>query len=244
MVVGGINVDLVQKNIKNIHLAVYPPDGRVRLAAPINVNKNTLQLFVTSKIPWIRRQQRKFASQERQSCRQYIDRETHYFFGKKCLLMVHEVNNVHRYPMVEKRFANFIDMYVKPGSIVEQKQELMKEWYRAELKKVLPDLVKKWEKIIGVKAKSYTIKAMRTKWGSCNTNTGSVNLNLELAKKPVQCIEYVLAHELVHLIERKHNDVFQHYMTKHLPKWRKLRGELNSLPVGLHGITDKTINNI
>ena len=232
MKIGGIEVELVRKDIKNIHLAVYPPDGRVRLAAPTDINIKSLELYTISKIGWIRRQQRKYLSQNRQSPRQYLYRETHYYLGRNYLLRVNEVDKKHRYPTVEIKTKTYIDMYVKPEYTTEQKADLVKEWYRSRFKELLPELISKWEKIVGVKPKTYMIKMMKTKWGSCKPETGNINLNLELIKKPQDCIEYVLAHELTHLLERTHNDVFQAYMDRHIPKWKSFRKELNELPVG------------
>jgi predicted metal-dependent hydrolase len=229
MVVAGIEVELIQKDIKNLHLAVYPPNGRVRLAAPKDVNEKTLELYVASKIPWIRRQQRKFAGVDRQSPRQYINRESHYFLGKRYLLRVHETDHPYRYPKVVCKTKTYIDLYVKPGYTADQKAEVVKEWYRAQLKQVLAELVPKWEDILGVKASEVTVHAMKTKWGSCNTDKKKVLFNLELAKKPAECIEYVVVHELLHLIERKHNDLFKAYLDKYLPNWVNLKSRLNDL---------------
>ncbi len=232
MNIAGIEVEVIRKDIKNIHLAVYPPDGRVRLAAPADVNLQTLELYTTSKIGWIKRQQRLFLNQDRQSPRQYVDRESHYYLGKRYLLRVHETDHLIRYPKIILRTKTYIDMYIKPGFSVEQKAELFKEWYRTRFKELLPELTDKWEGIVGVSPSTYMIKTMTTKWGSCKIETANINLNLELIKKPVDCIEYVLAHELTHLLERNHNDVFQAYMDRHIPKWKSIRDELNRLPVG------------
>jgi predicted metal-dependent hydrolase len=227
MVVAGIEVELVQKNIKNLHLAVYPPNGKVRLAAPIDVNKKTLELYVTSKIPWIRRQQRKFASINRQSPRQFVNRESHYFLGKRYLLRVHETDHPYRYPKVVCKTKTYIDLYVKEGFTTEQKAELIKEWYREQLKGILAELTPKWEAILHVKANQIKVQSMKTKWGSCNTENKNVLFNIELVKKPIECIEYVVVHELLHLIERNHNVVFKAYLDKYLPGWSSIKAQLN-----------------
>lgn len=227
MVVAGIDVELIKKDIKNLHLAVYPPDGRVRLAAPMDVNEKTLELYVTSKIPWIRKQQRKFANIDRQSARQYVNRESHYFLGKRYLLKVHEANHPYRYPRVECKTKTYIDFYIKEDYSTEQRGELMKEWYRDRLKEILSELVPKWEAILNVKANQVKVQTMRTKWGSCNTDNRNVLFNIELAKKPIECIEYVVVHELLHLIERKHNDLFRAYLDKYLPNWKGFKELLN-----------------
>jgi predicted metal-dependent hydrolase len=227
MVVAGIDVELIKKDIKNLHLAVYPPDGRVRLAAPMDVNEKTLELYVTSKIPWIRKQQRKFAKMERESIRQYVSRESHYFLGKRYLLRVHEANHPYRYPRVECKTKTYIDLYVKENYSTEQRAELMKEWYRVRLKEILSEFVPKWEAILNVKTNQVKVQTMRTKWGSCNTDNRNVLFNIELAKKPIECIEYVVVHELLHLIERKHSDLFRAYLDKYLPNWKSIKEQLN-----------------
>jgi len=231
MTVGGIEIELVQKRIKNLHLAVYPPDGRVRLAAPTDVNETTLQLYVVSKLSWIRKQQRKFAEQNRQSPRQYLHRESHYFLGKRYLLRVADQSPVRVVPSVTVRTKSYIDMVIPADYTQQQKQDLLQKWYRVELKKIISDLVPRWEATLGVTANTVTIKAMKTKWGSCNPETGNILLNMELAKKPHACIEYVVVHELLHLIERKHSDIFLALLDKYLPNWVSIKKELNSLPV-------------
>jgi predicted metal-dependent hydrolase len=227
MIVAGIEVELVQKNIKNLHLAVYPPDGRVRLAAPEGVNVKTLELYVASKLSWIRRQQRNFAKQSRPSDRQYVDRESHYLFGKRYLLRVHDTDQTLRFPRIEIKNKSYIDLYMKEGSSTEQKAELMKGWYREQLKTLLEELVPKWERILGVKANQIRVQSMKTKWGSCNTEKKNILFNVELTKKSHECVEYVVAHELIHLLERTHNDNFKSYLKKYLPNWETIRQDLN-----------------
>lgn len=227
MVVAGIEIELVQKDIKNLHLAVYPPDGRVRLAAPRDVNEKTLELYVISKIHWIKKQQRRFAKMDRQSPRQYVDRESHYFLGKRYLLRVKPLDAVHSHPQVICKTKTYLDLFVKEQSTVDHKAAVLKEWYREQLKKVLDELIPKWENILGVKANQVKVHTMRTKWGSCNTENGNILINIELAKKPIESIEYVVAHELIHLIERNHNDNFKAHLDKFLPAWKKIREELN-----------------
>jgi predicted metal-dependent hydrolase len=222
MVVSGIEVELVRKNIKNLHLAVYPPDGRVRLAAPLDVNDNTLQLYVTSKIPWIRKQQRKFASIDRLSERKFIDRESHYYLGRRYLLRVHPIGGVHRFPEVVCTTRTYIDMYVREGWSTDQRATLLKEWYRKQLKSIVTELVLKWEAVLGVKSHNIKVQTMRTKWGSCNTENGNILFNIELAKKPYDCIEYVVVHELLHLLERNHNERFRAYLDQYVPSWRSI----------------------
>ncbi len=227
MVVAGIEIELVQKDIKNLHLAVYPPDGRVRLAAPRDVNEKTLELYVISKIHWIKKQQRRFAKMDRQSPRQYVDRESHYFLGKRYLLRVKPLDAVHTHPQVICKTKTYLDLFVREQSTLDHKAAVLKEWYREQLKKVLEELIPKWENILEVKANQVKVHTMRTKWGSCNTENGNILINIELAKKPIESIEYVVAHELIHLIERNHNDNFKAHLDKYLPSWKKIREELN-----------------
>lgn len=227
MIVAGIEVELVQKEIKNLHLAVYPPDGRVRLAAPMDVNRKTLELYVISKIPWIRKQQRRFAKIDRQSVRQYVNRESHYFLGRRYLLRVHESDHPYRYPKVDCKTKTYIDLFVRDNYTTEQRASLIKEWYRAQLKEILCELVPKWEGILQVKTQKFNVHSMKTKWGSCNTDKGIVLFNIELAKKSIECIEYVVVHELLHLIERKHSDLFKAYLEKYVPNWKQIKAQLN-----------------
>ena len=226
--IGNICVEVVKKDIKNLHLAVYPPLGRVRLAAPEGVNDETLRLFTISKLPWIRRQQRRFASQEREPERQYIDRESHYFLGRRYLLRIVDTEKAAR---VEIKNKTYIDLYVKPGSSKVQRQHLLNEWYRNELKKLVPEILAQWERRLGVQVEEWGVKLMKTKWGTCNIEKKRILVNLELAKKPVHCLEYIIEHELVHLLERLHNERFLAYMDKYMPRWKHYRDELNKLPV-------------
>jgi predicted metal-dependent hydrolase len=227
MEVAGIEIELVQKDIKNLHLAVYPPDGRVRLAAPHDVNQKTLELYVISKIHWIKKQQRRFLKMDRQSPRQYVDRESHFFLGKRYLLRVKPLDAIHLHPQVVCKTKTYLDLFIKNDSSVDHKAAVLKEWYRDQLKAVLEELVPKWERILGVKANLVKVHTMRTKWGSCNTENANILINIELAKKSIESIEYVVAHELIHLIERNHNDNFKAHLDKFLPNWKKIREELN-----------------
>lgn len=223
-----IKIDVVRKNIKNIHLAVYPPTGRVRLAAPLNVNDDAIRLFAISKLGWIKRNQRKFEGQERISPREYKQRESHYFQGRRYLLNIVETDKTQKVVLKSKKF---IELHVKPETPTAKRHEILTEWYRVELKKRIPAIVDKWEKILNEKIDNWQVKQMKTKWGSCNIEKKRIWLNLELAKKPEHCLEYIIAHEMVHLLERHHNDRFLYYMDTHLPNWRQLKTELNKLPV-------------
>lgn len=225
MTINGIPVDVIQKNIKNLHLAVYPPDGRIRVAAPQKTGNEAIRLFVISRISWIKKKQRQFRVQERQSEREYISGENHYFKGKRYLLRV----KYHSAPAkVETSNNKYIDLYVRENSSKDYKQKAVFNWYREELRKQLPKLVEKWEKETNIKVKDWRIRRMKTKWGTCNRSKKRIRLNLELIKKPAHCLEYILVHEMVHILEKHHTDTFRGYMTKFMPKWKFYREELNN----------------
>lgn len=224
---GEIAVEVVQKNIKNIHLSVHPPAGAVRIAAPLRMDLDTIRVFAISKLAWIKQQQQKLRAQERETPREYLDRESHYCWGQRYLLKMQEHDAP---PSVELRHKTLV-LKVRPGTTQEKKQVLLDEWYRQQLKDVLPPLLAKWEKRMKVQAARVTIRKMKTKWGTCTPAARTIRLNLELAKKPPLCLEYILVHELAHLIERTHNQRFTSLLDKFLPNWRHLRDELNRLPV-------------
>lgn len=223
-----LSIDLVRKEIKNMHLAVYPPTGRVRIAAPLRINDEAVRLFAISKIAWIRKQQRNFEAQDRQPPRQYVERESHYFQGKRYLLRVIEKDAA---PHVVLKAKTYIELYVRPDASTEQRQSILNEWYRTELKKQIQPLVDKWQEKIGVLVDDWQVKQMKTKWGTCNIEKKRIWINLELAKKPIQCLEYIVVHEMIHLLERHHNDRFLSLMEKYMPQWKFYKEELNRLPV-------------
>lgn len=231
MTLAGIELELVRKDIKNLHLAVYPPDGRVRLAAPHSTDEETLEMYVATKIPWIRRQQREIEAQPRQSERQFLDRESHYFLGHRYLLRVLPLEAGMHWGQVVPKGKRYLNLHVEDQGNLEAKRRIIEKWYRRELRSMLEELVPAWEAKLGVQAKGWRIRGMRTKWGSCNPDNGTMLFNLELARQPLDCIEYVVAHELAHLIERKHNDRFVAVLDAHLPQWRHLRETMKSLPV-------------
>lgn len=228
IVVNDIVVDVVRKDIKNLHLAVYPPQGRVRVAVPLYVEDDAVRLAVISKLPWIKQQQKQFQAQERQTERQYISGESHYFQGQRYLLNVEYRDET---PSVKIRNKKILELVVRPDSGIEQRGRVLLDWYRKHLKEQTAPLIEKWQTIIGVEVDEWRIKQMKTKWGSCNIEARRIWLNLELAKKPVQCLEYIMVHELVHLLERHHNERFIAYMDTFLPNWRMLRDELNREPL-------------
>jgi predicted metal-dependent hydrolase len=223
-----IEIEVIRKDIKNIHLAVYPPDGAIKLSAPNKTDEEVLRLFAISKLGWIKKNVKNFKEQARETKRDYVSGESHYFKGKRYLL---NVNHHNGYNKVEITGANKIQLWVKPNATVDEKAHVMKEWYRKQLKSQIPELLKKWEKLIGVKSNDWGVKQMKTKWGACNVDDKRIWLNLELAKKPTICLEYILVHDLVHLHERKHNIRFILLMNQFMPKWKLHRDELNSLPI-------------
>ena len=221
-------IDIVRKDIKNMHLAVYPPNGRIRLSAPEKTDSEMMRLFAISKISWIKKNIKKFVAQPRETPREFISGENHYFQGKRYILNVIEHKGTNK---VEIKGTKNINLYIKPNSTKDTKGRILKEWHRTEMKNQIPELITKWENIIGVKSNEWAIKQMRTKWGTCNIEEKRIWLNLELSKKPIICLEYIIVHELVHLLERNHNEKFVSYINQFMPKWRIHRDELNNLPV-------------
>lgn len=226
LVVGNIDIEVIQKNIKNIHLSVHPPCGRVRLATPKSMNDESVRLFAISKLSWIKQQKKKFKDQTREAPREFISGESHYFLGDRYLLNVIETRSKQR---VEIHNSKQLDLYVRKNSTKEKREKIMTEWYRGKLKLEIPKYINKWEDTMGVSVNDWNVRKMKTIWGSCNIQEKRILLNLELAKKNPRCIEYVVVHEMVHLLERKHNDKFKSYMDKFLPNWRALRNEINGI---------------
>ena len=227
--VSGIRVEVLRKDIKNLHLGVYPPHGRVRIAAPLVVSNEAVRLAVVDKLGWIKRQKAKFAEQARQSQREMVNGESHYFLGQRYRLRVHEQDAPAR---VAVRGIASLDLFVRPGTSAEQREAILLRWHREHLKVLIPPLLEKWQPVLGVQVVDWGIKKMKTKWGSCNPISGRVWFNLELAKKPVQCLEYIVVHELVHLLERHHDERFSALMDTHVPQWRQVRETLNRSPLG------------
>jgi predicted metal-dependent hydrolase len=224
---GSIIAEVELKDIKNIHLSVYPPAGRVRIAAPMRFDLETIRIFAISKLSWIKKQQEKLQSQQREAPREFISRESHYFFGKRYLLKVVKTESK---IFAEIKHNNLI-LHVNSDTSIEQRKVILQEWYREQLKKIVPKYIDKWEEIMQVKVTEFRIRKMKTKWGTCNCNEGKILINLELAKKPVECLEYIVVHEMAHLLERSHNNRFVSLMDKFLPTWRYLKDELNRLPI-------------
>ena len=229
MKLNDLNVEVIQKDIKNVHLSVYPPNGRVKVSAPESMAMDTIRVFVISKMGWIKKQQIKLRAQAREAPREYVDRESHFFNGKRYLLKVVEHNS----PAKIRLYSQTIELCVRPRTPIEKRRSLLNEWYRQQLKRVVPQIIEKYEKIMDVSVCEFGIKLMKTKWGTCNPKAKRIWLNLELAKKPSECLEYIVVHEMVHLLEHSHNSRFVSYMDKFMPKWRFYKEELNKLSVRL-----------
>ena len=224
---GEITVDVVQKDIKNIHLSVYPPFGRVRISAPLRMSLNTIRLFAISKLGWIKQQQQKLRAQERETPREYLDRESHLVWGKRYLLKVVEVDEP---PGVELKHCKML-LRVRPGTAYVNVEAIVDAWYRRQVKEAAVPLIGNWEPLLGVAVQNLFVQQMKTKWGSCNPASASIRLNTDLAKKPRECLEYIVVHEMVHLLEPTHNSRFVTLMDQFMPKWQYYRQALNRLPV-------------
>ncbi|MGH8178020.1 MAG: M48 family metallopeptidase [Steroidobacter sp.] len=224
---GDIAIDVLKKDIKNVHLSVYPPSGKVRISAPLDMDISTIRVFAISRLGWVKQQQRKLRSQERETRREYIDRESHYVWGRRYLLKVLEVDEAPRVDLKPRRLV----LQVRPGSSIESRRALLDSWYRAEIKRTVPSVIKQWQKVVGVQPARFFVQTMKTKWGSCNASARTIRLNTELAKKPRECLEYIVVHEIVHLLEPTHNARFIGLMDRLMPRWEIYRQELNRLPV-------------
>ena len=224
---GNIAINVVQKNIKNVHLSVYPPSGAVRISAPLRMNLDTIRIFAISKLDWIRHQQQKLRNQVRETPREYIDRESHYLWGKRYLLNLIEIDAP---PSLELKHDRIL-LYVRPGATIAKKRAVMDEFYRHQIEAAILPLIDKWERLMGLHVNSFTVRKMKTKWGSCTPALQTIRFNLELAKKPSECLEYVIVHEMVHLLEPSHNQRFVAFMDSFMPKWRFYQSELNRLAI-------------
>lgn len=225
----GIDVQIERKPIKNLHLGVYPPNGRVRVAVPEHLTDENVRLAVVNKLRWIKRQRASFENQPRQSQREMVSGESHYLWGQRYLLEVVERRGKHT--IVPKPNSKLI-LCVNPGTTRANREQVLTEHYRAEIKQRIPTLLNKWESKIGVQVNDWGVKKMKTKWGSCMIESKRIWLNLEMAKKRPECLEYILVHELIHLLERHHNDNFRTYMDRFLPTWQNARDILNTAPLG------------
>lgn len=226
--ISGIQVEIVRKGIKNLHVGVYPPNGRVRAAVPLRIGDDAVRLALISRLGWIRRQRRAFLEQDRQSAREMVTGETHYVEGRSCRL---KVVSSEAPASVELRNNRTLLIQIRPELNADQRLAVLERWYRNRLKAMAGELVRIWSKRLRLPMPDLGVRKMRTKWGSCNQSAGRIWLNLELAKKPVQCLEYIVVHELMHLKERHHNERFASLMSKAMPDWRLRRDLLNKSPL-------------
>jgi hypothetical protein len=224
IIIGGFNITVLKKDIKNLHLNILPPDGKVRVSAPKRMDEGSIRVFIVSKMSWIEKHVSKFKEQPRETPREYVSGESHYFKGEKYLL---NVIHCDKKPSIAINDKKYICLYIKKEATVEERKKIFLNWQRKELAKELPDIFDKWQTIMGVSANEVRIKQMKTKWGTCNIKAKRIWINLDLIKKPVYCIEYIVVHELAHLIEKNHNKRFKEIMDKFLPSWRSYKKELN-----------------
>jgi predicted metal-dependent hydrolase len=226
--IGELTIEIMRKSIKNVHLSVLPPDGRVSMSAPINTRLEVARAYAISKLYWIRQQQEKLAKQLRESPRQMVKRETHYLWGRRYLLNV-IVNDDKQFVSIDHKR---IHLHVKPGSSRAKREEVLYEWQKSLLHEYIKEIIAKWEEVLDVNVNTYFVQKMKTKWGSCNHKSRNIRLNTELVKKPKDLVEYVIVHEMAHLIEPTHNEKFIAILNNFYPNWREARMELNELPLG------------
>ena len=223
-----IEIEVIKKNIKTIRLSVHPPDGRVRLSVPEKMTDVAIKDFAKSKISWIEKQRSKFHLQEEQVPDKFVTGEEHLYLGEKYLLNIFETRGK-QYVELDN---NNINLYARTNSTLEKRESILDEWYRDQLKYLIPIYIKKWESIMSVKVEEFGVKKMKTRWGTCNIQAKRIWINLQLAKKGPRCLEYVVVHEMVHLLERGHNAKFYAYMDKFLPNWKSVKAELNGMKYG------------
>lgn len=234
IVISGIPIDIQKKNIKNMHLQVKPPDGHVVISAPTSMDDKAIEVYARTNLSWIKKQIENFQHQSRCDKRQYVSGETMYIWGKQYFLKF--IANEHKNAFEIK--GNTIVLSMRENSTVEQREKYVREQYRTLLKKEAEHVVSKWEKITGLKCDFWQTKYMVTKWGACNPEKRRLWFNVQLAQKPIECLEYVVLHELIHLIERKHNVTFNEYMDQYMPNWRLIRKELNELRLDFYEKND------
>jgi predicted metal-dependent hydrolase len=228
LTISNLQVSIVRKSIKNLHLGVYPPDGRVRVAAPLQLTNAAVRVAIIQKLSWIRRQRAAFAQQARQSAREMVDGELHYFLGRRYRLALVEAQGK---ATVTLRNRSTLELRVRPALGPDQRHSILRAWYRQRLAEAAEPLIVRWESELQVPLQAWGIKRMKTKWGSCNTEARRIWLNLELAKKSPECLEYIVVHELLHLLVRQHDERFQALLDRHLPRWRSIRRALNAAPL-------------
>ena len=227
IIIGSIAMSLHREAIKNLHISVLPPDGRVRVSVPEHMSDRAIRMAVISRIPWIKKQQRDFALQHRQSMREMVSGESHYLWGKRYRLEVIEARGKHQMLVNHDR----LQLYINPNTTRDNRQKVVQKFYRDAVNKELPALMQKWSKRLGLTLPTWHVRRMRTIWGSCNREAERILINSELAKKPFECLEYIVVHELIHLIERLHNDRFRSLLDEYLPDWRERRALLKKMPL-------------
>lgn len=227
LALGDISIDVVFKDIKNVHLSVYPPEGRVRIAAPERMSLDAIRVFAIAKIGWIKKQQQKFLAQDRDPPREYLERESHYLWGRRYLLHIQEGG---RHFAVHLKHR-VIELEVPEGTSQEKRKSVLDEWYREELRSSAIPIIQKWEKHLNVQVVRFFIQRMKTKWGSSSPDKSTIRLNLELAKFETQCLDYVVLHEMAHFLAPNHSERFVAIMNKYLPNWRIIRDKLNEGPL-------------
>lgn len=225
--IGELSIRLTKKNVRNVHLSVHPPEGRVTMTVPTTTRLDVARAYAVSKLGWIRQQQHRLRSQARETPRLFIERESHQLWGRRYLMTVRYREGKPTVSLDHKR----ITLTVRPGSDLTTRQRVIHAWQKTLLHKAVPRLIKKWERKLGVEVKAYFLQRMKTKWGSCNHAARHIRLNTELAKKPKDLLEYVVVHEMAHLHEPRHSDRFIDLLEKHYPTWREARAELNELPL-------------
>lgn len=233
---GDIEIAVTRKAVKNVHLSVHPPTGHVTLVAPTGTRLEVARAFAITKLGWIREQQSKLREQAREPPRQFVERETHFLWGRRYLLTLRFQQAKPSIVLDHRR----ITLTVRPGTSTEKRAELMHEWHKSLLHETVPKLIAKWERKLGVKVHGYFLQRMKTQWGSCNHRAGHIRLNTELVKKPKELLEYVVVHEMLHLIQPTHSERFVALLDKHYPNWREARAELNELPLGAWRPDDET----
>lgn len=224
---GEISVDVQLKDIKNVHLSVYPPDGQVRISAPSHMKLDTIRVYAITRLGWIKKEQAKLRAQARETPREYVERESHRVWGKRYLLQVFEIEAA---PSVELKHR-VLTLRVRPGSTEQTRRHIIDAWYRQQIKDVVPKIIARWEPRLKVNVNRFFVQRMRTKWGSCNSHSRNIRINTDLAKQPKECLEYVVVHEMAHLIERHHNDRFVRLMDRQIPSWKIIRQTLNEAPL-------------
>ena len=224
---GDMEVEVVQKDIKNVHLTVHPPDGKVRVSAPDHMTMETIRVFVITKLGWIKRERKKLQAQARQTPREYLDRESHFVWGQRYLLKLVESDEPPVVQLEQKRLR----LQVRPGTDTAKRHALVERWYRQQVMEAATGLVAKWEPRLGVSVSKLFVQRMKTKWGSCNPTAGNIRLNSQLGMTPRECLEYIVVHEMAHLLEPTHNTNFQRLLDQFLPNWREVRDTLNQTPL-------------